>query len=69
MDEYGDIRVEGGGTLYLLRPLNKRANQWLDANLELEGWQWHNGAAAVEHGFVINILEAMEADGLVVIRG
>jgi hypothetical protein len=59
----GVIRVENEGTVILLRPVNGIARQWLEDNVESEGWQWFGGALACEPRTVVPVLEGFVADG------
>lgn len=62
-----DFIVWGGGTVYMLTPLTKKANKWVDEHLpEDYMMKWMMGASiAVEHRYICDIVDGMRADGLV----
>ena len=47
-----DVHVDGGGTVYLVTPISQLANEWVDAHVNLEGWQWLGSSFSVEHRFI-----------------
>lgn len=63
-----DILVENHGSVMMIQPLTPAAENWIDENLNPEDWQWLGDAFACEPCCVSNILEGMEADGLIVHR-
>lgn len=68
--ENPDVVVTGrGGTVVMFQPITDEAREWVDENVGLEPWQWMGPAFAVEHRFVGDLIEGMEADGLVVVWG
>ena len=58
-----DFQFEDHGSVCLVRPLNDAARQWLDDNVESEGWQWIGGALACEPRLLPNLADGIEADG------
>ena len=59
-----DVRVNDQGSVVLLQPITEAASDWIDENIESEGWQWFGGALAVEHRYADAIIEGMQSDGL-----
>jgi hypothetical protein len=61
-----DLRFEHHGSVVLIRPLTPEGRDWIETNVETEGWQWFGGAVAAEPRYIENVvLGAVEA-GLVV---
>lgn len=60
-----DYEVSGSGTLYIVTPLNMRARENLKANVSNEA-QWFAGGVAVEHRYVIQLVEQLTEEGWVV---
>ena len=60
-----DFRVTYHGTITTLTPLSDRCREWVEANLEIEAWQWFGNAIAVEPRYVEQLAEAMIEEGLV----
>ena len=49
--DMSDFQITDQGSIFLIRPLNEAARQWLDENVVSELWQWVQGALCVEHRF------------------
>jgi hypothetical protein len=71
-----DVRVGPGSsrsglTVCAIHPLTQAAKDWVDENVPVESWQRLDaeGAFAVEHRFIHDIIEGMRGDGLVVEDG
>lgn len=64
MQHPSDVTVSGGGTIYLFHLESDTARDWVDDQVQLEGWQWLGRAFAVEHRYVGALIEGMLADGL-----
>jgi hypothetical protein len=63
MPRDADVIISGGGTIYLFRPLNASASDWV------AGWvcgerQLLGNALAVEHRYARDLAQAMAEDGL-----
>src|SRR2546429_6001289 len=43
-----DFQITDQGSIFLIRPLNEAARQWLDENVVAEPRQWVQGALSVE---------------------
>lgn len=63
--QLADFVVSGGGTLYLLTPVTKRAQKWVDEHLP-EDRQTLGTGIAVEHRYIGEIVEGIKRDGLIV---
>lgn len=61
-----DFRVSAHGSVTLIHVLSDAARDWVDENVALEGWQWLGDAFACEPRYVGNLIDGIEADGLVV---
>ena len=46
-----DFQITDQGSIFLIRPLNEAARQWLDENVVSEPWQWVQGALCVDARF------------------
>lgn len=60
-----DVRIEGGGTVYLFRLLTQAAREWVEEHVVGET-TWMGDALAVEHRYAGALADGMLADGLVV---
>jgi hypothetical protein len=62
-----DFTVSGDGSVYLLNPNTEAARQWVSENLpDVQSWQYMGTAIAIEHRYIVNIVEGIKGDGLVV---
>lgn len=65
---YPDFEVIGEGpmtTVYLLRPLTDRGAAWIGENIGPDA-QFLGDAVAVEHRYIGDIVQGLQADGLTV---
>lgn len=60
-----DFEVYGGGSLYMLQPLNATAKEFLYARLGDEA-QFLGEAVAVEHRYISDIVANLREEGFVV---
>jgi hypothetical protein len=60
-----DFYIDGGGSVYLFRPLNDEARKHLAENVQ-DGATWFGGALAVEHRFAGDLADALREDGFTV---
>jgi hypothetical protein len=58
-----DVRVEGHGSVCLVRPATDGAAAWLRENTD---GTWFGGALAVEPRYVLNLVAAMREHGFTV---
>ena len=63
-----DFQIIDQGSIFLIRPLNEAARQWLDENVVSEPWQWVGDALCVEARFARDLLIEIEQAGFVVTR-
>lgn len=63
--EVGQFQLENHGSLFLVRPLNDAAREWLQRTAP-EDAQFMGEAMAVEPRYVQGVTDAIEADGGVV---
>lgn len=59
-----DVTLEDHGTVVLLQPLTGAGLEWLQTNVQTEGWQWFGSALAVEPRCAAAVVEGMVEDGL-----
>jgi hypothetical protein len=62
MQRKSDFTIIGGGTVYLLRPNTKRAEQWVREHIPADA-QYLGNAVAVEHRYIGDIAEGIRNDG------
>jgi hypothetical protein len=60
-----DYEIRGGGTIFLLAPLNEKASEFLNARLGDEA-QFFGDAVAVEHSFIMDIVIDLRMNGFIV---
>lgn len=58
-----DFSVQNEGTIYLLRPLTPAAQSWIDENIQRDCIKFGD-AVAVEHRFILSIIDGIRASGL-----
>lgn len=60
-----DLQVEDHGTIFLLRPLSKVGQEWVDANVQQDDeTQYWGNAIVVEHRYIGDIVAGAKGDGL-----
>lgn len=62
-----DFCVTGSGSVFLLIPLTDAANEWVEANLPEDAQRLGRGIA-VEHRYILDIVDGAQADGLTFTR-
>lgn len=60
-----DFTIENHGTIFLLNPQHRSACEWLAEHVD-EDSLWSNGALAVEHRFISDVVNHLRDDGFVV---
>lgn len=60
-----DFIISGGGSVFLLTPITKRAREWADEHLPKDRQTLGTGIA-VEHRYIVEIVEGIKRDGLIV---
>jgi hypothetical protein len=63
--QQADYEVSGGGTVFILTPLNAGAKANLEENLA-EDAMWFGSGVAVEHRYIMPLVENLRAEGYVV---
>lgn len=59
-----DVAVSNHGTVFLFALLTDRAREWVDENVQAEGWQFFGGSLAVEPRMARDLAQGMLNDGL-----
>jgi hypothetical protein len=54
-----DIRVINDGTLIGFRMLTEAARNWVDDNVQSEGWQWLGTTLYVDHRMAGGLIDGM----------
>jgi len=62
-----DIWILPQGTMALVRPLTKKASEWISQHLH-DHSQWFGPAFLIDQHYIPNLLDGMIADGLQVTR-
>ena len=60
-----DYRIEGGGSVYLVVPLNDAARKNLEENVGDEAL-WYAGGLAVEHRYIEDLVATLTDEGWLV---
>jgi hypothetical protein len=60
-----DILIEGGGSIYIFRPLSDFARSWIEENVSRDGFHPDWPTLVVEHRYAGNLAAGMQGDGLV----
>jgi len=60
-----DYQVSGGGSLFIITPLNDAAKENLESGLSDEAQFWAGGVA-VEHRYIGDLVEQLRGEGWVV---
>ena len=63
-----DALVSGHGSIYLVRPMSDAATAWIDENVQDDA-QWLGPALAVEHRYILDLIDGMRASGLNLAQG
>jgi hypothetical protein len=61
-----DVRIENHGSVLLFTPCTPPAQEWVNENVQLEGWQWLGNGFAVDPRYADQLIAGMEEAGLVV---
>jgi hypothetical protein len=61
-----DFAVENHGTIVLLQPLTRAANEWIESNLPADRLHYA-GAVVIEPRYLADIVDGIRADGLEVL--
>jgi hypothetical protein len=66
--DMSDFSISDQDSIFLIRPLNEAARQWLDENVVSEPWQWVQGALCVEARFARDLIIEIEEAGFEITR-
>ena len=66
--DMSDFQIADQGSIFLIRPLNEAARQWLQENVVSEPWQWVQGALCVEARFARDLIIEIEEAGFEISR-
>jgi hypothetical protein len=66
--DMSDFSISDQGSIFLIRPLNEAARQWLQENVVSEPWQWVQGALCVETRFACYLVVELEEGGFEITR-
>lgn len=61
-----DIRVHPEGTVVAISPETPAARQWIEENVQAEGWQWLGNMLVVDHRYALPLLRGAHDAGLVI---
>jgi hypothetical protein len=59
-----DFEVNDTGSIVQIIPLTPAASEWLDENVESEGWQWMGNALCIDPRSAEAVIDGMVGDGL-----
>jgi hypothetical protein len=62
-EETMQVQVENHGSLFLFRPLDREAEDWIEERVPSEPWQWLGGALAVEHRYILGLIDGFRSEG------
>jgi hypothetical protein len=57
-----DYEVSGGGTVFIVTPLNDSAKQNLEDNLAQDAI-WFAGGVSVEHRYIVPLVDTLRQEG------
>ena len=60
-----DFLLYDCGSIIQLTPQTRSAKEWLQANVESEGWQWMGNGLCIDRRMAIGLVEAIVAEGMV----
>ena len=66
--DMSDFQITDQGTVFLIRPLDETARQWLEENIVSEPWQWVQGALCVEARFARDLVIEIDEAGFEITR-
>ena len=65
MGKRADIVIENHGSIFIFRPVTRRARTWVNENVS-DDRQEFAGGIVVEHRYIAQLADGAAADGLVV---
>lgn len=63
-----DIKVHDQGSVVGFEPITQAAQDWIEANVHAEGWQWLGNVLWCERRYAADLFEAATSAGLEVRR-
>ena len=63
-----DFTVTVSGSMVGLTPVSEHANEWVDQNVEAEGWQWLGNTLWIDHRFAGALLDGVREAGFTLER-
>ena len=60
-----DARFVNNGTICTIYVYTEAAKDWVNENVQTEGWQWMGNGFSGEPRMMLAVAEGMQADGLV----
>jgi hypothetical protein len=57
-----DVQIINHGSVVAFHPLTKRAERWIRANVEFDGWQRLGSALVVDHRHAAPLADGMAAE-------
>jgi len=64
-----DFEINGGGSVYLLKPLSRAAEIWVEENIRQDnGFQPYWPTVVIEHRYIANVVSGIQAKGYTVQR-
>jgi hypothetical protein len=61
-----DVHIVNHGSIVTFLPCSQAAKDWIKENVHAENHQWLGANLCVEHRFAEALIEALQAEGLVV---
>lgn len=59
-----DVEIDDCGGIVRITPQTDAGNEWIDENVQSEGWQWMGNSLCVDHRFADNLISGMQGHGL-----
>ena len=59
-----DFLLYDCGSIIQLTPQTRSAKEWLQANVESEGWQWLGNGLCMDRRMAIGLVEAIVEEGM-----
>ena len=60
-----DVEIRNEGSIFTFTPVTKTAQDWINENVQTEGWQWLGKALCVDQHCAGPLAEGMASSGLV----
>lgn len=61
-----DFQAEYHGSIAFMQPITDEARAWIAEHVQVESWQWHGDAFAVEPRMLPDLISGIKGDGLTV---